>query len=124
MSESNQPPVQKSEAEWRAQLTPQQYCVTREQGTERAFANEYWDCKRPGMYRCVCCGAELFSSETKFDSGTGWPSFFQPASERRDRRRGRRQPRHAPRRSGVQSVRRIWATCSTTVRTPLASAIA
>ena len=68
-----------SEEELRARLSDEQFKVTRRKGTERAFTGKYHDCKTPGQYRCVCCGAELFSSETKFDSGTGWPSFFQPA---------------------------------------------
>ncbi len=67
-----------TETDWRAKLTPEQYEVCRERGTEPAFSGEYWDSKKPGVYRCVCCDAELFSSDAKFDSGTGWPSFWEP----------------------------------------------
>ena len=70
--------VEKSEAEWRQELTPEEYHVLREKGTEPAFTGAYWDAKDGGMYRCRACGQELFSSETKFDSGTGWPSFTEP----------------------------------------------
>lgn len=74
--------VEKSDAEWKAQLEPEQYQVTRKSGTERAFSGKYWDCEKQGMYECVCCGLPLFDASTKFDSGTGWPSFFQPADDK------------------------------------------
>jgi peptide-methionine (R)-S-oxide reductase len=73
--------VNKSEEEWRQQLTPEQYAVCRLKGTEPAFTGKYWNNHASGMYRCAACGAELFSSETKFDSGTGWPSFSQPVNK-------------------------------------------
>jgi len=70
--------VTKSEEEWRKQLSTEQYQVARQAGTEPAFTGKYWKSKDKGMYTCICCGAPLFESETKFDSGTGWPSFYQP----------------------------------------------
>lgn len=73
--------VNKTDAEWRAELTPEQYDVMRKAGTEAPFTGEYNNCKLDGMYRCAACGEELFDSDTKFDSGTGWPSFFQPAGD-------------------------------------------
>jgi peptide-methionine (R)-S-oxide reductase len=79
MTQDTKPEVGRSEEEWRKRLTPEQYHVTREQGTERAFSHPYYQEKADGMYHCVCCGAPLFSSEAKFDSGTGWPSFYAPA---------------------------------------------
>ena len=82
--------VEKSEAEWREQLTPEQYYVARKHGTERAFTGPNWDTKEAGLYSCVACGNALFRSETKFESGTGWPSFYTPVepeavSEHKDR---------------------------------------
>jgi peptide-methionine (R)-S-oxide reductase len=71
--------IGKSDVEWRAALSREQYEVARMKGTERAFSGKYWDNHKDGMYRCVCCGAPLFASDTKFDSGSGWPSFWAPA---------------------------------------------
>jgi len=73
--------VTKPEDEWRAQLSPEQYRVTRKKGTERAFSGQYWDNEAAGRYDCVCCGTPLFDAGTKFDSGTGWPSFYAPVSK-------------------------------------------
>jgi peptide-methionine (R)-S-oxide reductase len=72
--------VAKTDAEWRAQLTPEQYHILREKGTERAFTGQYYKTKEPGVYLCAACGNELFSSETKYESGSGWPSYWEPAS--------------------------------------------
>ncbi|MGH7819292.1 MAG: peptide-methionine (R)-S-oxide reductase MsrB, partial [Candidatus Binatia bacterium] len=95
--------VTKSEKEWRSQLTPEQYAVTREKATERAFTGEYHDSHEAGTYRCVGCGTELFSSENKFDSGTGWPSFWQPIGE----------DRVAEEADTSDGMRRVEALCST-----------
>jgi peptide-methionine (R)-S-oxide reductase len=90
------PKITKSPAEWKSQLTPEQYAVAREKGTERAFTGKYWDNHESGEYRCVCCGEQLFTSESKFDSGCGWPSFTAPVKsevidEAEDRTHGMRR---------------------------------
>ncbi len=77
--------VRKSDAEWRAILTPQEFSVVREKGTERAFTGRYWDTFQHGIYRCVACGTPLFASDTKFDAGCGWPSYFEPIDPERVR---------------------------------------
>ncbi len=73
--------IEKTADEWKTKLSPEEYRVTRQKGTERAFSGKYWNTKTPGTYRCVCCGEPLFDSETKFDSGTGWPSFYAPVEK-------------------------------------------
>jgi len=80
MSEKPGDKIVKSDVEWQAQLTPEQFRIARKKGTERAFAGAYWNDHTPGTYVCACCGQELFSSDTKFDSGSGWPSFTQPVA--------------------------------------------
>ncbi len=93
MSDVVTPKVQKSDAEWREELSPEQYRILRQAGTERAFTGPFWNSKEKGLYRCAGCGEELFISDTKFDSGCGWPSYFEPAkpdavSEHRDTTHG------------------------------------
>ena len=75
--------INKTDSKWMEELTPEEFHVCRKKGTERPFTGKYWDHHEPGVYRCVCCGNELFSSETKFDSGTGWPSFWAPIHEQK-----------------------------------------
>ena len=81
MSEKPKEKIHKTDEDWKKELTPEQFAICRDKGTERAFTGQYWDSHEQGIYRCACCGNELFTSETKFDSGTGWPSFYAPISE-------------------------------------------
>jgi peptide-methionine (R)-S-oxide reductase len=99
------PEIQKSDTEWREELTPEAYEVLRRGGTERAFTGRYWDCHDDGVYRCAGCGAELFDAQTKFESGSGWPSFTEPAvaeavETREDRSFGMRRTEVLCRRCG------------------------
>ncbi len=94
--------ITKTEEEWRRELTPQQYRILREKGTEPPFSGEYAHTKTPGVYRCAACGQELFAAETKFESGSGWPSFYQPAAEER-------VETHEDRSHGM---RRVEVTCA------------
>lgn len=96
--------IKKTDAEWREQLTPEQYHVTREKGTERAFTGEYENNKADGVYRCVCCGEVLFDSATKYASGSGWPSFYQPAA-------GDRIEEHEDTSYGMRRVEAVCAKC-------------
>lgn len=96
--------VNKTDAEWREQLSPEQYEVCRRKGTERAFSGKYWDCKEDGVYRCVCCDAELFDSSAKFESGTGWPSFTGPIAAGRVRTEEDRS-------HGMRRVEVLCASC-------------
>jgi peptide-methionine (R)-S-oxide reductase len=94
--------IRKTDQEWARELTPEQFHVTRQKGTERAFTGAYWDEHGEGVYRCICCDAPLFQSSTKFDSGTGWPSFYEPAV-------GENVAEHEDRSYGM---RRIEVTCA------------
>ena len=101
--------IEKTLAEWQSQLTPEQFAVCRQHGTERAFTGLYTDCKTAGNYLCVCCSAELFDSSTKYNSGSGWPSFWDAAVVEN---------------IATRAVTRIWGTCSPTGRRPPGSATA
>ena len=102
--------IQKTEEEWRKELTPEQYRVLREKGTERPFTGEYEGVTTPGVYKCAACGQELFLSDSKFDSGCGWPSFFQPAAEDKVDAHDDDSFGHAPRRSDLFALRRTLGT--------------
>jgi peptide-methionine (R)-S-oxide reductase len=96
--------IEKTDEEWRKELEPEQFEVCRNKGTERAFTGRYWDCKEEGVYLCSACGNELFASDTKYDSGTGWPSFSAPVSEERVRTESDRS-------MGVERIEVLCARC-------------
>ena len=98
------PKIEKSDTEWRRELTPEQFAVCRQKGTERAFTGTYWDHHEPGVYRCVACKEPLFTSDTKFDSGSGWPSFTQPVDEQHVATEGDRS-------HGMQRTEVMCANC-------------
>ena len=103
--------IKKTDAEWKAELTPEQYRVARLKGTERPFTGDYNDSKAEGTYVCVCCGQPLFSSETKYDSGSGWPSFYAPVEGGCGRRGGGPQSHDGQDRGAVQPMRRASRSC-------------
>ena len=110
--------VVKTDAEWKAQLTPEQYQVTRHAGTERAFTGQYWDLHAKGIFRCVCCKNALFSSATKFDSGTGWPSFWEPIAKQNVKTSMDATLGMARSKFCAPNATRTWDTCSRTGRVP------
>ena len=116
--------IKKTDEEWRKQLTPEQYAVTRRKGTEPAFTGEHWDNHEPGTYRCVCCGTPLFHSDTKYDSGTGWPSFWSPISPDKVRVETETAQGCVAWRYFAASAMRTWATFLTTAPSPPSSATA
>ena len=116
--------VVKTDAEWRAQLTPEQFEVTRHAGTERAFTGKYWDLHEKGLFRCVCCKNALFSSETKFDSGTGWPSFWRPIAKENVRPTATAPSAWSAPRYYASNATRTWDMSSTTAPSRRACATA
>ena len=117
MAEKTAEKITKTETEWKKQLSDEQYHVTREAGTECAFTGKYWNTKEPGMYHCVCCGAPLFDSQTKFNSGTGWPSFYQAGRGRQTWSSiGIRSMAWCGPKFAAPSATRIWDMCLRMVR--------
>ena len=116
MAEKTAEKVTKTEAEWKKQLTDEQYHVTREAGTECAFTGKYWNTKEPGTYHCVCCGSPLFDSRTKFNSGTGWPSFYKPGEASKWSSIGTQRTAWFEPKSAAPSAMRTSGTCSRMVR--------
>ena len=125
MNDTSTLKIFKSDQEWRAQLTPEQYRITRQHGTERAFSSPDFDLSKKGVYHCVCCNRPLYRSQAKFDSGTGWPSFYEPISpERRDQTSRHVLWNEPARKSAAPIATRISATSSPTARRRQACATA